>query len=1263
MSGHKYERKKRHDYEGELGDVTYLKATPDASTFELSRSGRPLENDYTPYNQRSGRGGIGYAPGSRGSPSEGGYSPTRYDSQPTSYDPRPRDYGSTPRDYDRRPDGYGSRPGDYNSRPRDYDSSPRDYNSRSRDYETSPRDYDSKPRDYDSSPRDYNSRPRDYETSPRDYDSKPRDYDSSPRDYNSKPRDYEPSNRDRTHGDYSPTDRTRPSDDDGCGPRKDNLGPLSAPNGLDSSGPQKNNLGPLSAPSGDLNAPFTLDGEDVPFGDDIGDLSVDAGERKPVERNFDGGKPQILDGEDIPMGDDIGDLSVDAGERKPVERNFDGGKPQLLDGGDIPMGDDIGDLSVDAGERKPVERNFDGGKPQLLDGEDIPMGDDIDDLSVDAGERKPVERNFDGGKPQLLDGEDIPMGDDIGDLSVDQDTKKPVEKDVKPAQPGIPAVDDASKKPTKDAAPAPTMDGEGIPMSDDDAGLPTVEEDMKKPVKKQFKSPDALTASDLPDEKSPKDDSSVPTIEESKKKENKDAAPIDEAPVIDDKKKPTDKKKPWEKKKDDKKPEDKKPDDKKPDDKKPGDKKPDDKKVDDKKPDDSKKKPWEKKKDEKKPDDKKPDDKKPDDKKVDDKKVDDKKPDDSKKKPGEKEKDEKKPDDKKLGDKKPDDKNLGEKKPDDKKADDKKPEDKKPDDKKPDDKKKDEKKPDDKKQDKKGGALLFDLPQDKMQALLQCIEGGELEFPELELNLEMLETIKRNITKINLEEEQNIVINFFADPKAKEPTSLKLNIKGNKCKADVSNPRDGRVKIAKVDTDQNGMPTNIHVEFTQTGKKFPLKFVFSIKEGVLSMTESDLDPDTVYLYLTAADPIRKKLNQKEKRAKEAIISINLQDGKSHDVKLKYGGGNCVADVLDDKNTDCKVTKVVKNKNGDPELVTISVLPKGCNKPMFLTFKIGPDTIDLVNIEYGGQPMPLKRNKDGSLMLEIPGLTPERIVELNLKLGPKPTDTSKVTLNFPDGKTCTATSDNNSAVTLADFKYDDKGLPESALIEVTPKDKKKPIKFDVQFKDGVPSVKVIADKPEDDGQELVVRFKLSPDDKEPCEVKMTVKDGKLTAEGDKKANVKVVSSKFDKNGEPNEIKLELIPKGKNKKSLFFTCNVKDGNLSVTQDTPAKTESSPKPKKPAEPEEQELVVRFKLDPNKDPCVVKIGILDDECAAVGDKQASAEVVDFKCLPSGEPDYIRLRLDPSDGSESIFFVLRFIDGQLSVEQEDLPPEVWFIL
>ena len=50
---------------------------------------------------------------------------------------------------------------------------------------------------------------------------------------------------------------------------------------------------------------------------------------------------------------------------------------------------------------------------------------------------------------------------------------------------------------------------------------------------------------------------------------------------------------------------------------------------------------------------------------------------------------------------------------------------------------------------------------------------------------------------------------------------------------------------------------------------------------------------------------------------------------------------------------------------------------------------------------------------------------------------------------------------------------------------------------------------------------------------------------------------------------------------------------------------------------------------------------------------------MVDFKCGPGGEPESIRLRLDPTDNSESIFFRLKFVDGQLSVEQEDLPPGV----
>ena len=88
-----------------------------------------------------------------------------------------------------------------------------------------------------------------------------------------------------------------------------------------------------------------------------------------------------------------------------------------------------------------------------------------------------------------------------------------------------------------------------------------------------------------------------------------------------------------------------------------------------------------------------------------------------------------------------------------------------------------------------------------------------------------------------------------------------------------------------------------------------------------------------------------------------------------------------------------------------------------------------------------------------------------------------------------------------------------------------------------------------------------------------QVKMLIKDGKLTATGDKKADVNVVSSKFDSKGEPSEIKLELVPKGgKNKPSLFFTCTVKNGQLQVSQDASPKSATEA-----AEPTEQELVVR--------------------------------------------------------------------------------------
>ena len=1143
-------------------------------------------------------------------------------------------YGTTSSSRDYSPSSYSPRsysPSKYSST---YTSS--SYNTSSRPTAHSPSKYDSEPYKYDSKPRDYDSdyKPRDY--TPSSYEPSKRDY--SPSSYEPSKRDYSPSSYEPSRRDYSPSsyDTSRPSgspavpsDDKPAGDKPDD------------SAPQKSGAAPLGAPSGDLSEPLTLEGEDIPVGDDLGDLSVEADKAKFVEKSYDQPKPTTLDGEDVPAEDGMGDIpSVEEDLKKPAHKSSPG-----VEGEDIPMDEAPGDLpSVEEDLKKPAHESA-----PTMEGEDIPM-DENGLPSVEADQKKPVEKSYkqpekpgDGLESADLPSEDVPMDDMSGIPSIDQDKKAP----SKDAAPASEPKDSTPEKPA-------LLDSEDLPMEevpmDDGSGIPDIDADKKKQVK------DAAPVATKPaEEEKPKEDPKA--AEAAKKKAEEDA----KKKADEDAKKKAEEDAKKKAEEDAKKKADEEAKKKAEKEKKIADAK---KKLEEKKKADAEKKKAEEDAKKKKAEE--------DAKKKADEAAKKKADADAKKKAEEDAKKKKAEEDAKKqaeedAKKKKTEEDAKKKADEDakKKAEEdakKKPEDKKPEDKKPEEKKPEEKKPEEKKPEGLTGKekLLSDLPEDMMQAIMRCIEGGEMDFPGLDLDISVTEAIKRNVAKLNLDDEQNIIINFFSSPSSKEPTSLKLNIKGEKCKVDVTNPRDGRVKLNKIDVDENGKPSKIHVQFTPMGKRVPLNFVFSIKDGVMSMTESDLDPDNIYIYLTDADPIRKRLNPKEKRAKEAIISINLQDGKTHDVKLKYGKGDCVAEVPNEKDTDCKVTKVVKDKKGDPELVTIAVTPKGCDKPMYLTFKIGDGVIDLVNIEYGGQPMPLKRNKDGSLQLTIPGLTPERIVELNMKLGPKDTDTSKVTLNFPDGKTCTATSDDKSTVKLVDFKYDDKGLPLSAVIDVTPKGKDKPMKFNVLFKDGVPTVSMVpGEEPEDEGQELVVRFKLSPDDKEPCEVKMVIKDGKLTATGDKKADVKVVSSKFDGKGEPTEIKLELIPKGaKGKPSLFFTCTIKDGDLQVSQDAPAKPAAAA-PTEPAEPTEQELVVRFKLDPSKDPCVVKIGILGDECAAIGDKQASADVVDFKCSPNGDPEYIRLRLDPSDGSDGIFFVLRFVDGKLSVEQEDLPPEV----
>ena len=1297
--GSSYDRKRTEGYSAGPGGVSNIKSTTEYTTNETTKSA-PREY-YTPQSYSPSKYSSSYSTSSHTSrPTAHSTSSTRYETEPLNYESKPRDSSyttstskyessSTKRSSDYKPGSYSTSTSSYSSdyKPSSYtpstsDYKPSSYTPSTSDYKPSsytPSTSDYKPSTYTPSTSDYKPssytpstsdyKPSTYTPSSTDYkpssytpstsDYKPSEYTPSSTDRSRAPGDYKPSeytpsstDRSRAPGDYKPSEYTPSSTDRSRAPGDDT--PAGDKPTTGDSAPQKSGSAPRSAPSGDLSEPITMDGEDLPD-DDFGDFSVEEDKKKPVEKGVQKPKSTDLSGEDVPMDDESGDIpSVGEDVKKPAHEAAPG---LTLEGEDVPV-EENGLPSVEMDQKKPVEKSVkpgDGLESADLPSEDIPMDDMSGIPSIDMDEKAPVKNAAPvaaapADKPSVLDSEDlpmeeVPMDDESGLPSIDADKKKQV-KDAAPVS-----------KP-KGSAPADkpsVLDSEDLPMEevpmDDDSGLPSIDADKKKQVKDAAPvakpkgsapsdKPSVLESEDLPMEEVPMDDGSgLPSIDADKKKQVKDAAPVQTKPAEEVKPK-VDPKKAAQDARDAKKKADEEAKAAK-------------KAAQEKKIADAKKKMEEKKAaaaEKKKADEEA--------KKKADADAKKKAEEDAKKKVEEDAKKKAEEDAKKKAvedaKKKPEEKKPEEKKPEEKKPEEKKPEEKKPEEKKPEEKKPEEKKPTGLTGKEK---LLSDLPEDTMQAILRCIEGGEMDFPGLDLDISVTEAIKRNVAKVNLDEEQNIIINFFSSPSAKQPTSLKLNIKGEKVKAEVTNPRDGRVKLDKIEVDENKKPSKIHVGFTPQGKRSPLNFVFDIKDGVMSMTKSDLDPNNVYLYLTDADPIRKKLNPKEKRAKEAIISINLQDGKTHEVKLKYGKGDCLAEVLNG-TSDCKVTKVLKDKKGDPELVTIAVTPKGCDKPMYLTFKIGDGVIDLVNIEYGGQPMPLKRGKDGSLQLTIPGLTPERIVELNMKLGPKDTDTSKVTLNFPDGKTCTATSDDKSTVTLVDFKYDDKGTPLSAVIDVTPKGKDKPMKFTVAFKEGVPTVTMVpGEEPEDEGQELLVRFKLSPDDKEPCEVKMVIKDGKLTATGDKKADVKVVSSKFDGKGEPTEIKLELIPKG-GKPSLFFTCSIKDGDLSVSQDAPAKP-ATPASTEPAEPTEQELVVRFKLDPAKDPCVVKIGILGDECAAIGDKQATADVVDFKCSPTGDPEYIRLRLDPSDGSEGIFFVLRFIDGKLSVEQEDLPADV----
>ena len=1117
---------------------------------------------------------------------------------------------------------------------------------------------------------------------------------------------------------------SRPASGDyGTGDVRPGSGPGSRPGDLDGEDglPAKSSLAPNSRPSGDLTGGY--DDEDIPMDeepmlDDFGMPVIDPATNKPVMKAPTKKQPSTVSSpkggdlvddmvcDDMELEDVLDDMGmpvIDPITKKPVQKAPKKAKKPAVEDAGAP-----GAAPGAPGAASPSKEAPAGGDVvDDMECEDMEMEDVLDDMGmpvIDPITKKHVQKAPTKAKKPAVDdaskpadkkpagdgitAEDMDLEDeDMGDFGVEEGKKKGVKK--------APVKDDA-KKPT-DAGksgkkPGDDLTAEDMDLEDEDMGDFGVEEGKKKGVKKapvkDEKAPVVDDAKKPADKDAGKPDAkdAKKAAEEAKKAAEKEAADKKAADKEAADKKVADKKAADEAKVADKKAADeaKKAAEKEAADKKAADKEAADKKVADKKAADEAKKVAEKEAADKKAADKEAADKKAADKKAaDEAKVADKKAADEAKKVAEKEAADKKAADKKAADDAK--KEAADKKVADKKAADEAKEAKAAEKKAADEAKAAEKKAADEAKkaadkeaaDKKAAddaakkaaddaakkaaekpKTLGDLPADKLDAIMKCIEGGDMDFSGADVDPEIVEAIQRNISKINLDDEQNIVINFFKDPKSKEPTTVKLNIKKDQCKAELGNPRDGKVKVGDVIKDGDGKASKINLTFTPTGKK-PINFIFSIKDGVLSLSDSDIDPATVYLYLTDADPLRRKLTPKEKRAKEAIISINLQDGEPNEIKLNYGDGKCVAEVINNKDTNCKVTKVVKNKSGDPELVTVAVTPKGSDKPMFLTFKILDDIIDLVSIEYAGQNVPMKRGKDGSLVLEIPGGTPERIVELNMKLGEGPDDVSKVTLNFPDGKTCSATSDDKSAVVLVEYKYDDAGVPLSAIIDVTPKGKKSPVRFSVVFKDGVPSVTALGGD-DDEGQEIIVRFKLSDKDPEPCTVKMLVKDGQLTAEGDKKANVKVISSKFDGKGEPMEIKLELTPKDKKTGSLFFTCIMENGNLKVVQDQPKDTDAKKaKPASQSEPTEQELVVRFKIDPSKEPCVVKIGILGDECAAIGDKQASADVVDFKCLDNGEPDYIRLRLDPADGGDGIFFILRFINGQLSVEQEDMPPEV----
>merc|ERR1712003_411506 len=96
----------------------------------------------------------------------------------------------------------------------------------------------------------------------------------------------------------------------------------------------------------------TMDGEDIPDGDDLGDLSVDADKAKPIEKGYQQPKSTDLDGEDIPMDDGSGAIpSIDEDLKKPAHE-------AAPDGEDVPMDDGSGAIpSIDEDLKKTSSRS------------------------------------------------------------------------------------------------------------------------------------------------------------------------------------------------------------------------------------------------------------------------------------------------------------------------------------------------------------------------------------------------------------------------------------------------------------------------------------------------------------------------------------------------------------------------------------------------------------------------------------------------------------------------------------------------------------------------------------------------------------------------------------------------------------------------------------------------------------------------------------------------------------------------------------------